>query len=519
AKGITHITTTVATPLHASVGPVPPRRLRHRRGRRIRLGGRGGRPRPAPREARRPPVGRLDDLPRQSDGRAVDTAAPRLSLRPHRAPGPLRGGPLVRSTRGPRGPDLRRSPGLSLGTLRRRRLGVRRRRFRAPRIGRPVLRRVRRRGRVLRLPPRPRPGVARRPRGRRRRGRRTIQGRVPRAVHGIPAGRALARPLGRVVPVDRLGAVGLVRCVVVRLPVAGVGSRLRGPMLSCLPSSMSPEGSDAHFEACLTLSALFLAGSLLAVVVLVEDKGPSYDVVPDEDSDAYVAIPEQSVEQEEKRGTSPSPPSNLDVDKAETDGIAPDQDYMSQSRRGSCIDASALLFTVQAAGWVSICASSFFWTSWRGEEAGCADLALQSVVGIVIAALLPRANAHLGPATVWLGSELSFHLLMISTMLASGSKGRSARAIGALSGVNYAVHATNGLIVATGLVPDPSRRARTIAMVNNALPAGQLVTAVTGGAIAQYFGGFEHSFVSYGFLGAIVTAMAWWISSRRGLFH
>ena len=33
-----------------------------------------------------------------------------------------------------------------------------------------------------------------------------------------------------------------------------------------------------------------------------------------------------------------------------------------------------VLCTIQAVGWLGICAQSFFWTTWRGEVRGCADL-------------------------------------------------------------------------------------------------------------------------------------------------
>jgi len=180
-------------------------------------------------------------------------------------------------------------------------------------------------------------------------------------------------------------------------------------------------------------------------------------------------------------------------------------------------DAAVLLCVVQAVGWTAITAQSFFWTSWRGEQIGSIDLALQGFVGIVISALLPIANKHIGAATVWLGSELFFHILMISIAF-TNVDGYAPRIISATCGINYAVHATNGLIVAADVVADPSKRARTIAMVNNALPMGQLITAIFGGTIAQYFDGFRNVFISFGIVGCIVTALVWIVSLRQGLF-
>ena len=156
-------------------------------------------------------------------------------------------------------------------------------------------------------------------------------------------------------------------------------------------------------------------------------------------------------------------------------------------------------------------------------------MALQGLVGMATAGLLPLANARFDAASVWCGSELFFHVLMMSTGLFNSSDGGAGRQwtskhgwiprlIGALSGINYAVHATNGLLVAAQLVDDSSKRARTIALVNNCLPIGQLVTAVTGGAIAQYFGGFQYCFVCYGALGVLLTSGVWIVSSQQKLF-
>ena len=181
------------------------------------------------------------------------------------------------------------------------------------------------------------------------------------------------------------------------------------------------------------------------------------------------------------------------------------------------IDATVLLCAVQAAGWTAITSQSFFHTTWRGEQIGSIDLALQGVVGIITSALLPLANKHIGAANVWLASELSFHLLMASIAFVNVD-GVAPRIISALCGINYAVHATNGLLVAAKVVSDPSKRARTIAMVNNALPMGQFVTALLGGWIAQHLGGFEYVFVCFGLVGCIVTGFVWIVSWRRMLF-
>jgi len=55
-------------------------------------------------------------------------------------------------------------------------------------------------------------------------------------------------------------------------------------------------------------------------------------------------------------------------------------------------------------------------------------------------------------------------------------------------------------------------------MVNNTLPAGQLVIAVLGGAIAQSAGGFRMVFVWCGGVGFVLTAALWATAEREGLF-
>jgi len=315
------------------------------------------------------------------------------------------------------------------------------------------------------------------------------------------------------------------------------GFQLGGKLLALLVASSSTwklgHSVDAHFDACLATAAVFLMGSVIAVLCFVDDRGSTYTILNESDSDPTmnscgamdVGIKQIScVCGDERREILASPSSsprsivNHNDSESQTDNNTGDEIMSSPSTCSYKPDASALLCAIQAMGWLSILGQSFFWTSWRGEEVGCTDLVLSSVVGVATAGLLPLANTRFGTVSVWCGSELSFHLLMICTGWVSSS-GSAPRVIGALSGVNYAVHATNGLIVATDIVSDPRRRAQTIAMVNNTLPMAQLITALSGGAIAQYFGGgFESVFVCYGFLGALVTSVVWAISSRQGLF-
>ena len=67
---------------------------------------------------------------------------------------------------------------------------------------------------------------------------------------------------------------------------------------------------------------------------------------------------------------------------------------------------------------------------------------------------------------MWCSCELSFSLLLIATAFTGdGDGGDAAMVLGALTGINYAVHATNALLVAANIAVDPSKRASTIAMV------------------------------------------------------
>lgn len=287
---------------------------------------------------------------------------------------------------------------------------------------------------------------------------------------------------------------------------------------------MHTDSIDDHFNSCLTVSAVFLIGSMLTVVLFVDDQGSTSDITMS-NSDNNSSTRGIDINGERQMLQSPSSRKNIPNygNNSQAEGIPSGESSDSQRSWLCKPDASVLLCTVQAAGWVGICAQSFFWTSWRGEEVGCIDLALQGVVGMVTAALIPRANAYFGTASVWCGSELFFHLLMMSVGLMSSpdessTRWNAPRIVGALSGINYAVHATNGLILAADIVSDPSKRARTIAMVNNALPMGQLITAISGGVIAQYFGGFEYVFICYGVLGVVVTTLVWVYSSSQCLF-
>lgn len=292
--------------------------------------------------------------------------------------------------------------------------------------------------------------------------------------------------------------------------------QLTGRLLALLVASSSWTTSgfwgvyttDPHFNACFTVSAMYLLASMISVVIFVDDRGAKYDNISTTNSISEKAI--QTVDSDDelqmKIVHSTSPDHNLD-NLLDDDNVSPISSFQP--------NASVLLFVVQSFGWVGVCSLSFFWTSLRGEEVGCVDLALQGVVGIVTTGLLPFANSYFGAAAVWFASELFFHVLMMLCITSI----IPLRIICGLTGINYAVHATNALIVAAEVASDATaNRARTIAMVNSALPMGQLVTALIGGVLSQYFGGFGHVFVCFGAADFLVTSSVWAYSSKHSLY-
>lgn len=56
-------------------------------------------------------------------------------------------------------------------------------------------------------------------------------------------------------------------------------------------------------------------------------------------------------------------------------------------------------------------------------------------------------------------------------------------------------------------------------MVNNTLPAGQLVVALIGGQIAQKLGGFQNAFVIFGLVGLVVVSVMSLVAFQNGLFR
>lgn len=327
-----------------------------------------------------------------------------------------------------------------------------------------------------------------------------------------------------------------------------LGGRLAALVLGALPITAGGfgvfRGPDAHFNAMLSASGVFLVAACSAAVSVATSSGTGADADAAGGGCGGVAALCAPAEPRAAR--------QRDTERAEADAAN------ARSRLASCAAAvlpappllepgEKALCAVQALGWMSICSQSFFWTAWRGEEAGCADLAAQSAVGVAVTLALPRLNRRFGASNVWCGAELLFHALMILTSQCgtaasaapgggSGAEGPAAaaatglpprgalgtggpaRLIAALSGITYAVHATNALLVAAAMADDPGRRAATIAMVNNTLPAGQLVVALLGGTLAQWLGGFRSVFAAFGSVGFAVTATIWWVAARNGTF-
>ncbi|KAL7509023.1 hypothetical protein ACHAXN_007443 [Cyclotella atomus] len=303
---------------------------------------------------------------------------------------------------------------------------------------------------------------------------------------------------------------------------------------------------DVHFKAVLSTNVLYLMGVICIVLCGVEDVGSrpveingcqSCDDDDEDEADETDGFISSYRDGSRAHGLTSNANANANEDDnfqmkhsnktkyqplsitspEESSSSSDTAHHYSLSICSYKLDATVLLVAVQAAGWTSITSQSFMWTAWRGEQIGSIDLALQGVVGIVTSAILPTLNKYLGASTVWLASELFFHLLMMSVAFAHVDT-NTPRIISALCGINYAIHATNGLAVAADVVADPSKRARTIAMVNNALPMGQLVTALFGGSIAQYFDGFQNVFVCFGGVGCVVTGAVWIVSFKQGLF-
>ena len=325
------------------------------------------------------------------------------------------------------------------------------------------------------------------------------------------------------------------------------GFQMVGRLLALLVASSSVttsgfwglyNGVDAHFDAVMSTNIVYLIGTVTVVICFVQDIGSTHaereklsigsDIAIEEEgdeSDEFINdYRENLAEHEYEEETSCHRPKDKKYQPLSLSANEDDVDYpsdltvTSQSKRGCYgLDATSLLFVVQAGGWTGITAQVFFWTSWRGEEIGSIDLVMQALVAIVVTIFLPSANNYIGALNIWLGSELIFHLLMISVALID-VQSYSPRIICALCGINYAIHATNALLVAAAVVDDPSRRAQTIAMVNNSLPMGQLLTALFGGTIAQYFDGFQSVFICFGAVGFILTALVWIVSSTHGVF-
>lgn len=261
-------------------------------------------------------------------------------------------------------------------------------------------------------------------------------------------------------------------------------------------------GMDAHFNSMFSLSAAFMLVSTTIACLSASETSHNNNAALFETEEQQELATEEGLEQSSSDVPKLSVNPDLDLDSdVPLLGTAEEPQAMPDSRNTVCCGyrisltrGEWFLCIIQAVGWLGICSQAFFWTTWRGEVQGCADLAAQSIVGIITASILPFANKKYSTVVVWCLSELSFCLLMMSTAVVANDS-IIAMIIGALSGINYAIHATNALLVAADIAEDPSQRASTIAKVNNTLPVGQLLTAILGGIIAEILGGFQWVFV------------------------
>ena len=238
-------------------------------------------------------------------------------------------------------------------------------------------------------------------------------------------------------------------------------------------------GEDAHFNSMLSLSFIFLVTATATAVLSADDVGAvragnahARDLPPGPDPDTsesepmHRPPPDDAGSDDDGGGGDgrrlPHDVPLLPPDPTPLRRAVADRGAMRPAGAGCCgllglTTGERVLCAIQATGWLGICAQSFFWTSWRGEKQGCADLAAQSVVGILTAWALPWANERWGTATVWCSSEVFFSALLIAVAFTEdGDGGDAAMVLGALTGVNYAIHATNALLVAADIAVDPS---------------------------------------------------------------
>lgn len=133
-------------------------------------------------------------------------------------------------------------------------------------------------------------------------------------------------------------------------------------------------GMNAHFDAVLSLNVACLILSTSLVFVFVTDKGYKSDV-----GTVQIMIDDKDCIADERQLL--MRPTPLDQTLSISSDDTGTQADSSDSSDTTTQHASTLLCSLMAVGWVGITSQSFFWTSWRGEEVGCIDLALQGVVG------------------------------------------------------------------------------------------------------------------------------------------
>ena len=215
--------------------------------------------------------------------------------------------------------------------------------------------------------------------------------------------------------------------------------RLSALLLGALPFTAAGlgvfTGADAHFNAMLTVSGVFLGVCTAAAVTAVDEegarvapegRGPDLERGAGGKADGLEGLATTAPGSSGGAGGQPGIGAGLDL------GLDPNLDPPAGEHCGlqSLGRGELALCGIQILGWVGIMAQSFFWTSWRGEVTGCAELASSSAAGVLTTVVLPNLNTRFGTANVWCCSELVFHALMFATLFCADTGDEDADAGG-----------------------------------------------------------------------------------------
>ena len=166
------------------------------------------------------------------------------------------------------------------------------------------------------------------------------------------------------------------------------------------------QGQEAHFFALMTLSAIFLIISITTTISCVTDQQqqqqqqlPSKLTLPHHHQLPIQSSPYQSTTittTTTKFASSPQTHPKSSSSSSNNESITTQQSSLlplESNSSNTCTDTTNtythkndekrlfLVFVIQAIGWIGICSQSFFWTSVRGEQKGCTDLASQGEIG------------------------------------------------------------------------------------------------------------------------------------------